>query len=68
MTPLSITVVKMGEAHPDPIPDEMWLIQSNITKLFLIERATIVDLEDGRYPQIQFVVLKQVSSLLLVQQ
>lgn len=55
MTQLQINILKQGDKHPDPIPDEMWLIESNIEKSFLIERATILDLEDGRYPQIQLI-------------
>ena len=55
MAVVDVKVIKQGSAHPDPIPDEQWLIESNIASTFEIKKATVLEMSDGRYPQIQLI-------------
>lgn len=55
MATVQLNILKHDQQHPDPIPADMWLIENNLEKIFEIERATILELPDGRYPQIQLV-------------
>lgn len=66
MTPLSIEVVKFGEVSKNAKPDEAFLFKSNLEKHFLIEKAIVMEFDDGRYPQVQLVVTEPESGKLIV--
>lgn len=56
MTPLSIELLKQGETPKNPIPDNQWYFETNLEKIFIIEKAVVLEFNDGRYPQVQLVV------------
>lgn len=65
MTTLDIEILKQGEISKTAITDDQFMFPSNLEKIFIINKAMIVEFNDGRYPQIQLQVTEPESGKII---